>query len=79
MVEPVGVTAMESKVGVTVRLAEPRMESDAAVILAWPEPSPKARPVLLIVAILVAEELQVTLDVMFFLWPSLYVPTAVNC
>src|SRR5437016_160169 len=74
-----GVTAMDTRVGVTVRLAAPPSESNVAVILDWPAATPVANPRPLIVAMLFAEEFQITLDVMFFLRPSLYVPIAVNC
>ena len=62
---------MEINAGVTVNLAAPRIESNVAVILDWPAATPVANPPLVIVATLFAEEFQVTLDVMFFLWPSL--------
>ena len=79
MVVPAGVTAIDVKAGVTVKLAAPRIESNVAAILDCPAVTPVANPPLLITATLFAEEFQVTPDVMFFLRPSLYVPTAVNC
>src|ERR1700722_1149358 len=44
-----------------------------------PTPAPVARPVVLIVAVVVVPEDQVTLDVRFCVVPSPNVPVAVNC
>src|SRR5438105_2847118 len=71
MVAPLGVTAIATRAGVTLKLAAPRIESNAAVIFDWPAATPVAKPPLVIVAMFFAEEFQVTLDVMSFLWPSL--------
>lgn len=50
-----------------------------AEIIVLPTPRTVANPLLLIDATLEAEETQVTLDVMFWVLPSLYLPVAVNC
>src|SRR5580704_14229335 len=55
------------------------MDDDVAVIVEVPTPAPLARPVVLIVAVVVVPEDQVTLDVRFCVEPSLNVPVAVNC
>jgi hypothetical protein len=69
-----GVTAMESSVGaetvVTVKAAFPLIDPDVAVMVAVPPPTPVARPVELIVAIVSAEELHVALAVRFCMLPS---------
>jgi len=50
-----------------------------AEIVAFPKPTAEARPVLVTVATLVAEELQVTMPLIFCVVPSSNVPVAVNC
>jgi len=61
-----GVTAIDCNVAaVTVSTVEPLIDDDVAVIVEVPTPAPVASPVVLIVAMLVAPEDQVTLDVRF--------------
>jgi hypothetical protein len=75
-----GVTAIDCNVAaVTVSNVEPLIEDDVAVIVEVPTPAPVARPVVLIVAVVVVPEVHVTLDVRFCVVPSLNVPVAVNC
>jgi hypothetical protein len=75
-----GVTAIDCSVAaVTVSKVEPLIEDDVAVIVELPTPAPVARPAALIVAVVVAPEFQVTVDVKFCVVPSLNVPVAVNC
>jgi hypothetical protein len=75
-----GVTEIDCSVAaVTVSNVEPLMDDDVAVMVEVPTPAPVARPAVLIVAIEVVAELQVTLDVRFCVEPSLNVPVAVNC
>lgn len=79
-VSPTGVTAIETMLGaVTVSevlwLTLPRR----AEILVVPLVSELAKPVALIVATEVVEELHVTRLVRSELLPSLYAPVAVNC
>src|SRR5207237_1410599 len=52
---------------------------ETAVMVVVPVVRLVARPELLIVAMLVLEEIQITEVVMFWLLPSVYVPAAVNC
>src|SRR5882672_3050759 len=75
-----GDTVIEVIVGVleTVREAVPLMEPEAAVMVTEPCATPLAAPLLLIVASVVLEELQVTLLVRFWVLPSLYRPVAVK-
>jgi hypothetical protein len=49
------------------------------LIVEVPTPAPLATPAALIVAVVVVPELHVTLDVRFWVVPSLKVPVAVNC
>jgi hypothetical protein len=75
-----GVTAIDCRVAaVTVRVVEPLITSDVALIVEVPTPAPVARPVALIVAVAVVPELHVTVLVRFCVVPSLKVPVAVNC
>lgn len=63
----VGVTAIEDSVAaVTFSVAEPEMVPDVAVMVGKPTPTPVARPALVIVALVIFDELQVT-DVVKFL------------
>jgi hypothetical protein len=67
-----GETVIEISVGaVTVSEALPVMEPEAAVIVSVPCPSALATPLLLMVAKVVLEELQITLLLRFWLLPSL--------
>ena len=71
----VGVTARDTSVaGVTVRVVEPAMLPDVAVIVVEPTATEVARPLepaaLLIVAMAVLDELQVTAAVRFWVVPS---------
>jgi hypothetical protein len=75
-----GVTAIDCNVAaVTVRTVEPLIAPDVALIVEVPTPAPLATPAALIVAVVVVPELHVTLDVRFWVVPSLKVPVAVNC
>jgi hypothetical protein len=75
-----GVTAIDCSVAaVTVRVVEPLIAPDVALIVEVPTPAPVARPAALIVAVVVVPEFQVTVDVKFCVVPSLNVPVAVNC
>ena len=61
-----GVTAIEVRVAaVTVRDVEPLIDPDVAVMVVVPAATLEARPELLMLATLVAEEFQVTELVMF--------------
>ena len=67
-----GVTEIEvSKGAVTVKLTEPLIVPDLAVIVVLPCATPVARPALLTVAIDVADEVQVALLVRFWVVPLL--------
>ena len=74
---------MDFKLGCTVSVVDPFTLPRVALIVVEPEPTLVARPfepaVLLIVATPVADELQVTVVVMFCVLLSEYVPVAVNC
>jgi hypothetical protein len=75
-----GVTAIDCNVAaVTVSKVEPLIDDDVAVMVEVPTPAPVARPIVLIVAVAVVPEVQVTVDVKFCVVPSLNVPVAVNC
>jgi hypothetical protein len=75
-----GVTAIDCSVAaVTVSNVEPLIDDDVAVMVEVPTPAPVARPIVLIVAVAVVPEVQVTVDVKFCVVPSLNVPVAVNC
>ncbi len=65
-----GVTAMETRVGaVTVKTVDPLIVPDVAVIVEVPAATAVANPAELIVATLVAEEVQVTELVRFAVVP----------
>lgn len=64
---------------VTVRIVEPFTFPSAASIMLVPAETPVASPLEFIVATLVVAEVHVTVDVIFFVLLSLYVPVAVNC
>jgi len=67
-----GVTTIEVRVAaVTVRDVEPLIDPDVAVMIVAPAATLVARPELLIVAALVAEELHTTELVMFWVLPLL--------
>jgi len=67
-----GVTAIEANTGaVTVSVVEPVIVPDVAVIVAAPEARLVASPLLLTVAIVVADEVQVAVLVRFCLVPLL--------
>jgi hypothetical protein len=69
-----------SVAAVTVSVAELLVTApDVALIVVLPTPAPVAKPVALIVATVVADELHVALFVRFCVLPSLNVPVAVNC
>lgn len=65
--------------GVTVRVAEPVMEPDVAVICVVPVAEVSASPRELTDAIAVFADAQLTWVVRFCVLPSVYVPVAVNC
>src|SRR5277367_6196998 len=75
-----GVTAMDCSVAaVTVSTVEPEIDDDVAVMVEVPTPAPLASPAALIVAVAVVPDDQVTVEVRFWVEPSLNVPVAVNC
>jgi hypothetical protein len=75
-----GLIAREVNTGaVTLRLAEPLIEPELAVMMTDPCAELVANPLLLTVATGVAEEIHVELPVRFCVVPSLYVPVAANC
>jgi len=66
-----GVTAIDARVAeVTFSVVDPLTVSELAEIVVVPTPFPMARPALDIVATPVAEELQVTALVRFWVLPS---------
>jgi uncharacterized membrane protein len=74
------VTAIETSVAdVTVKVADPLMAPETALILLVPVPTAVTIPPAVIVATLVLCELQVTEPVMFCVELSENVPVAVNC
>jgi hypothetical protein len=73
-----GVTAIDCSVAVTVRVVEPLIAPDVALIVEVPTPAPVARPAALIVAVVVVPDDHVTVLVRFCVVPSLNVPVAVN-
>jgi hypothetical protein len=83
MLEFAGVTAIDTSVGVTVRVVEPEMLPDMAFIIVLPTDTDEASPlepaVLLIVATDTFDELHVTDVVRFCVELSEKVPVAVNC
>ena len=75
-----GVTDTEDKVAaVTVRVAVPVLPLKVAVMVAVPAATPVARPLLLTVATVALDELQVTTVVISRLAPSENMPAAANC
>src|SRR5271154_5542830 len=75
-----GATVIDCTVAaVTVRTVEPLIAPDVALIVEVPTPAPVARPAVVIVAVVVVPDDQVTVDVRFWVEPSLNVPVAVNC
>ena len=75
-----GVTAMDDRVAeFTVTVVLPEIVPEVAVMVVTPVVRAVARPLLLTVAIVVSEELQVTCVVISWVVPSAYVPVAVNC
>ena len=79
-----GVTAIEARAAaLTVNVVEPEIELEVAVMVLDPVARLVARPwlpeLLLIVAIVVELELQLTVVVRFCVEPSVKVPVAVNC
>jgi hypothetical protein len=75
-----GVTLIETKAAaVTVSVVLPEMLPETALIVVEPVPTVLPKPAALMVATVVAEELQVTDEVRFCWLLSVYVPVAVNC
>ncbi len=75
-----GVTAIETSAGaVTVKMADPLIVPEVAVMVEVPAATEVANPAALMVAALVAEEVQVTELVILAVVPLAYVPVAVNC
>jgi hypothetical protein len=75
-----GVTAIDCSVAaVTVSTVDPLTEPDVALMVLVPTPAPVANPVLVIVAVAVVPDDQVTDVVRFCVLLSLNVPVAVNC
>src|SRR5258708_7335702 len=73
----------DNAAALTVRVVEPEMAPDIAVMVVWPVltlvASPLVPAVLLIVATAKAFDVHVTVPVMFCVLPSVYDPVAVNC
>lgn len=79
MLEFAGVTAIDTRVApVTVSVAAPLTEPEAAVIVVVPVPKPEAKPELLTLATALADEFQAT-AVNSCVLPSSNNPVAVNC
>ncbi len=83
-VEVLGVTPIDTRVaGVTVSGVEPETVPSNAVMVVDPCAAAVATPfeplALLTLAMLVADELQLTAEVRFCVVLSVYVPVAVNC
>ena len=75
-----GVTAIDTSVAaVTVRVVEPVMPTETALMVLVPVPTPVANPPAAIVATVVVTELQVAVLVKFCVELSENVPVAVNC
>jgi hypothetical protein len=77
-----GVTAIDTSVGavaVTVRVVEPLMAPEAALIVVVPAATPVANPPVVIVATVVVCEVHVAVLVKFCVELSEKVPVAVNC
>jgi hypothetical protein len=75
-----GVIAMDANcAGETVSVVDPIIEPFVAEIIVVPMVTLAARPAVEIVAVLVKDESQVTVDVRSCVLPSLYVPVAVDC
>jgi hypothetical protein len=75
-----GVTAIDTSVAaVTVRVVEPVMPTETALIWLVPTPTAVAKPAAVIVATVVVTELQVAVPVKFCVELSEKVPVAVNC
>ena len=68
---PIGVNDNDFSSAVTFKLAVSLTDPSAAIILTWPPFNPEAKPPVLIVAFAVSDELQATLEVRFFVVPSL--------
>jgi hypothetical protein len=80
MVGAAGVIPIDTKcAAVTVKVVVPAMPAAAAVMVVGPDDKPVAVPLPLIEAMAVCDEVQVTLDEIFCLEPSLKTPVAVNC
>ena len=69
---------VETLAATTVTPVLPLIEPEVARIVAGPKPTAETKPVLVIVVTLVAEELQVTMPLMFCVVLSSKVPVAVN-
>ena len=75
-----GVTATDTSVAaVTVSVVLPEMEPEVERMVVEPVPAAVARPAVLIVATVTAEELHVAVLVRSWVVPSLKVPVALNC
>src|SRR5580765_1931653 len=74
----VGAMLMETSAGWTFSVVAPEILPRIALIDEVPGATPVARPPLLIAATRVLDELQVTLEVIVFVVPSVYVPLATN-
>ncbi len=80
MLESVEVTDKEDRIAdLTVRVMFPEILPKVAVMVAVPLATEVATPMLLILATDVSDDLQMTWGVISRLFPSAYVPVAVNC
>jgi len=64
---------------ITTSVADPLMVPEEARTVVVPTESPEVKPVELMVAAAVLDDVQVTTFVMFELTPPVKVPVAVNC
>ena len=71
--------AIELSPVVIVRVVDPLIAPEVAVIVTCPPFTGVARPVPLMPATVLAEDAQLTVELMSFDVPSLYLPVAVNC
>jgi hypothetical protein len=74
-----GVTAMLTIGFVTVSVAVPEIVPNVAEIVVVPGATATANPAGLMAATVGADDAQVTVEVMFWVVPSAYLPVAVNC
>jgi len=74
-----GVIAIDARAGVTVKVVDPLIEPEVAVMVVDAAATPVASPLLVMVAAAGFDELQVAELVRLLVVPLEYVPVAVNC